>query len=76
MINKHEVQGAWDVYITEYKDLRRKISNLLDTERPLPYEHFKNIFGDTDDSSIRSAYAEWIRHEVPNLPVDVNSWGR
>lgn len=57
MINKHEVQGAWDVYITEYKDLRRKISNLLDTERPLPYEHFKNIFGDTDDSSIRSAYA-------------------
>lgn len=75
MINKHEVQGAWDVYITEYKDLRRKISNLLDTERPLPHEHFKNIFGDTDDSSIRSAYAEWVRQTNSKLHVIVGKHG-
>lgn len=75
MINKHDVQGAWDVYITEYKDLRRKISNLLDTERPLPYEHFKNIFGDTDDSSIRSAYAEWVRQTNSKLHVIVEKNG-
>ena len=75
MINKYDVRGAWDVYITEYKDLRRKISNLLDTERPLPYEHFKNIFGDTDDSSIRSVYAEWVRQTNSKLHVIVEKHG-
>ena len=75
MIDKYDVKDTWNDYITEYKDLRQKISNLLDTERPLPYEHFKNIFGDTDDDSIRSAYAEWVRQTNSKLHVIVEKHG-
>lgn len=75
MINKYDVQGAWNVYINEYKDLRQKISRLLETELPLPFEHFKKIFGDTDDSGIRSAYAEWVRQTNNKLHVIVGKHG-
>lgn len=61
MKTKDDVKAAWDLYVDEYKHIRRNLKDWLSIEHPLPYPKLKEIFGDTLDEDIRTEFNVWTR---------------
>lgn len=72
MKTKDDVRAAWDLYVDEYKHIRRNLKGWLSIDHPLPYPKLKEIFGDTLDDDIRTEFNEWVRMTNGKLHVIAN----
>lgn len=72
MKTKDNVKAVWDLYVDEYKHIRRNLKDWLSIDHPLPYPKLKEIFGDTLDEDIRTEFNEWVRMTNGKLHVIAN----